>query len=520
MFARRNLCVLLSVLLTLILALPGMAEGQAQVVEIDSMGGPMKVSVTVDGETITAVEVLEQHDTDGIADWAVARIPGEIVAHQSVNVDSVSGATLTSSMLKRAVTQALTEIYGSADAYKESAPYLAEAQTDMTADIVVVGGGIAGLSAAGYAASKGQNVVLLEKSGVLGGAATVSGAGMTSGITEPVLSKFEWMRDLYVGMGVDLQPTSFPGYEQIKGAIVPSTENRYGGARLIDGLIDICRNNNVTILMDTPATGLVTENGVVTGVTAQPRGQEPFTVTAGSVILATGGFGHNADMIAEYMPQFKGVWMANPVGSVGDAISWVRELGAKLVDLDSNANFHSVNPATGYRAVTGQLWLDAEGNNFSEVNDYSTSTRDAWLQMGNEKYYILSTAEYLESAKSESDLAHDIMSGSVVKYDSMEAVMEACGMPNLPETLAAHELADASSYYVSPARAALYSTYGGIGVDDVGHVLTEADEPIPHLYAVGEVIGSKDYQVNGFYVGQLGQAMTMAALAVDDITNG
>lgn len=112
------------------------------------------------------------------------------------------------------------------------------------------------------------------------------------------------------------------------------------------------------------------------------------------------------------------------------------------------------------------------------------------------------------------------MSGSVVKYDSMEAVMEACGMPKLPETLAAHELADASGYYVSPARAALYSTYGGIGVDDVGHALTEADEPIPHLYAVGEVIGSKDYQVNGFYVGQLGQAMTMAALAVDDITNG
>lgn len=217
------------------------------------------------------------------------------------------------------------------------------------------------MAAAGYAASKGQNVVLLEKSGVLGGAATVSGAGMTSGITEPVLSKFEWMRDLYVGMGVDLQPTSFPGYEQIKGAIVPSTENRYGGARLIDGLIDICRNNNVTILMDTPATGLVTEDGVVTGVTAQPRGQEPFTVTAGSVILATGGFGHNADMIAEYMPQFAGVWMTNPVGSVGDAIGWVRELGAKLVDLDSNANFHSVNPATGYRAVTGQLWLDAGG---------------------------------------------------------------------------------------------------------------------------------------------------------------
>ena len=117
MLKRRHLCVLLSVLLTLILALPGMAEGEAHVVEIDSMGGPMKVSVTVDGETITAVEVLEQHDTDGIADWAVARIPGEIVAHQSVNVDSVSGATLTSSMLKRAVTQALTEIYGSADAY-------------------------------------------------------------------------------------------------------------------------------------------------------------------------------------------------------------------------------------------------------------------------------------------------------------------------------------------------------------------------------------------------------------------
>ena len=132
---------------------------------------------------------------------------------------------------------------------------------------------------------------------------------------------------------------------------------------------------------------------------------------------------------------------------------------------------------------------------------------------------ILSTAEYLESAKSESDLSYDLMSGCVVKYDSMEAGMEACGMPNLPETLAAHDPANASGYYFSPARAALYSTYGSISVDDVCHVLTEADEPIPHLYAMGEVIGSKDYQVNSFYIGQLGQALTMAALAVDEITN-
>ena len=76
---------------------------------VDSVGGPMTVSVTVSEDRIEEVNVIENHDTDGLCDAALERIPEQIVANQTINVDTVSGATLTSVFMRNAVKEALSQ---------------------------------------------------------------------------------------------------------------------------------------------------------------------------------------------------------------------------------------------------------------------------------------------------------------------------------------------------------------------------------------------------------------------------
>ena len=169
--------IILTLVLCLAMMVPALAEGftpGTYEATVDSVGGPLTVAVTVSEDRIEEVAIVENHDTDGVCDVPMARIPQEIIDNQSINVDSVSGATLTSIFLKNAVKDALAQATDDLAPYQEKVAWSAPAQSDMDVDVVVVGGGISGMAAAVNAAANGKKVVVLEKLAIIGGDALIS----------------------------------------------------------------------------------------------------------------------------------------------------------------------------------------------------------------------------------------------------------------------------------------------------------------------------------------------------------
>ena len=96
----------------------GMSAGSYDVT-VDSVGGPLTVSVTVSEASIENIEIKEIHDTNGVGDFAAQLLSEEITEYQSVNVDGVTGATLTSIFMKNAVKEALKQAGAEEDAFSE-----------------------------------------------------------------------------------------------------------------------------------------------------------------------------------------------------------------------------------------------------------------------------------------------------------------------------------------------------------------------------------------------------------------
>ena len=138
----------------------------------DGNNGPVTVEVTVSDTAITSVVVTEQAETESIATPALERIPQAIVDNQSLSIDAVTGATNTSNAILTAVAAAITEAGGDVEALKQVPVQGEEGETagDMTADVVVIGAGGAGLCAAIEAKDQGAGtVILLEKMASIGG---------------------------------------------------------------------------------------------------------------------------------------------------------------------------------------------------------------------------------------------------------------------------------------------------------------------------------------------------------------
>ncbi|MDO5408162.1 MAG: FAD-dependent oxidoreductase [Eubacteriales bacterium] len=153
------------------------------------MNDKVEVSVEVSGDAILSVEVTKDSETPGIGSplknaagevlneggkAPTVLIPEQIVEHQTLNVDAVTGATITSAAVKNAVKDCLTQAGANPDDWQDEVAV--EAQQNQSADVVVVGGGGAGLAAAVAASDGGASVVVVEKNGSVGGDTLVCGA--------------------------------------------------------------------------------------------------------------------------------------------------------------------------------------------------------------------------------------------------------------------------------------------------------------------------------------------------------
>ena len=352
------------------------------------VGGDVEVSVEFSNDAITNIEIGEHDETSGIFETPMEVIPAQIIEHQSLAVDSVSGATFTSSAIKSAVAQAVTEAGGDVDALKaKEIPYEA-VDEEFEYDVVVAGGGLSGIISAYEAARNGANVALIEKNGLLGGTSITASGNMLVARTEEdkETMKQGWLDrsysqelnpidmemldtlidvspqvlELYDEAGVDYREevdekngsTTVkvnPNEASIKNAeniTIPSKEaNAKGGPALIFTLRDKLEELGVDIYLNTPASDLIIEDGAVKGIVSETKHDGVKTFHADAVVLATGDYAHNEEMDKEYNKRGAGEYSASAVGNTGDGHQLALEAGAVMNPFqDSMSGVFNANP--------------------------------------------------------------------------------------------------------------------------------------------------------------------------------
>ena len=516
MIVIRRLSLILSLVMLICAALPTMAEEAAPSMTpgsysatVDSVGGPMTVTVTVSGDRIENVAIDEIHDTEGIRDAVLERYPTAIVENQSINIDAVSGATLTSTFMKMAIRQALSQATDNLDAFQTKVSFEAPAQTDMEADVVVVGGGIAGLMTAFSASMKGYSVILLEELAYIGGNSLVSGQIDCS-------DGEEWTEILnYLNEnGAQLQFVDFFGGAVQR--IVPTYEVAETEVmnEICGQLRSLAEAKGLKVLTETPAVDLIIEDGAVKGVVAKPLNQPEFNVTARATVLACGGFQGNADMIAEYLPFASGAMRLGPSKGAGSAYTWLKDMDIATRDLAwPLAMFYSISP-NGYHAVCITMnYIDENGDLITEDHDYNSGSMETFKAIGNHTFYGVWSKTEADAVPGLLSMEGHVAAGAIKEFPSMSAILETYDLPHLVDTLTGLGYKEDETYYVAIGRPGIYGTMGGVAVDENYRVVTNAGAAIPGLFATGEVIGRN-------YGGGLNGATTSgyeAGIGVDNV---
>lgn len=385
----------------------GTYEGKSE-----GKGGDIVVKVTVKAGDIDSVEVVKHNETELISDNAITKIVKAVSENKSVNVDVVSGATMTSEGILSAVKDALVKAGGSEELFakdKKISLVQQEAEVDVEQiyDVVVIGAGGAGLSAAVEAQAAGAKVVVLEKMPAIGGNTLVSGGGLNvpgsdqqkangvedsvelfiqdtlkggdnlnkeelvKVIAENALPTAKWLID---DIGVEFMPDRL---QQFGGHSVPRALIAKGnhGTELIKKLKARADEIGVVFKMQTKAEEfIVDDNNRVTGVkTVNAAGQSITFYANKGIVLATGGFGANLEMRKKYNPELDERYKTTDVpGTTGDGIVMAEKIGAGLMHMEYIQTYPLCNPKTGiisYVANTrfdGAILVNQEGNRFVE----------------------------------------------------------------------------------------------------------------------------------------------------------
>ncbi len=370
-------------------------------------GGELTVEVTFSEDRIEDIKVLSHNETGMLSNAAFERIPADIVEQQSLNIDTVSGATLTSFALLNATADAVEQAGGDAKALRSVEKVVPEQAEDETTDcdIVVVGSGLAGMSAAYEAAAAGEKVVLLEKLESVGGASARSGGvvcyateeddeleyfsaetfekalmdGGHGSLNEAVVHKMAamsgenvaWMRDT-IGYECPYEMeepfASDPSImTRICNPISPDDYVYGGGGIMMQTFYDaVMASGDVTLMTETRAEELIMDGEKVAGVIASRPDGSKVTVNAKAIILATGGWdfaGYYRDTFAPGIP----VDLRDHnscLAAEGDGLAMVEKIGVD-VTCDSQANLSFI---FFYKAPTPENYIvvDAQGQRVTD----------------------------------------------------------------------------------------------------------------------------------------------------------
>ncbi|MBQ7786254.1 MAG: FAD-binding protein [Clostridia bacterium] len=328
--------------------------------EANGIGGAVKVAVTVSENAIEKVEVLAHSETPGISDPAIERIPAAIVEKQTLAVDTIASATVTSNAILTAAEAALTAAGADIAALKTPvAEEAAPGQTiEMTTDVVVLGAGGAGVAAAVEAYDNGAKVVLLEKLAAIGGT-TATSQGMLGAYESKKTKEMDvhhTFEEMYTNLmnnaSYRLDPQLTTVTIEKSGETMDWLGDRlgmniydvivgYGPLKmmhLIEGAGPAMKTameaslagTGIELMLETKATEiLINEDGSVKGVKAT-KGADTVIIYADSVVVATGGYAYNPELTERLDPEKAGTWGIGFPGSTGDGIIMASNVGAAL----------------------------------------------------------------------------------------------------------------------------------------------------------------------------------------------
>ena len=581
---------------TMALSLVGCSAGKTYTGEAygHDKENPVKVTLTIKDKTITKVEVDASHETNGIGSKAAETMPGAIVAANSLDVDGVSGATQTSKAIIEAATAALKQAgLEPSDLTSKKTTATKAKDIEETVDVVVVGAGGAGMTAAITATDAGKKVIVVESQPIAGGNSVRSTGGMNAAKTpyqdknefkeaagvEKTLAtaaekfadnatitalaatvKSQWdayqanpqgyfdsvelmeLDTLIGGKGKNnpelvktLAENSAAAIEWLAsiGAEVKNV-GAFGGASVkrihrpvnADGkvtavgayIVPILEKNlqdrNVQFLFDTTANEIIMKDGKAVGIKGTGKDGHKVTINAKSVVIATGGFGANAEMVEKYKPELKGFATTNAEGAQGQGIDMATAVGAATVDMDQiqihptvhieeDGNAHLITE--GLRG-DGAILVNAEGKRFYD----EVSTRDkvsaAIIEQTNKSAWLVVDQAMVDKS---AVIAGYIKSGYTVTGATYEELAKAMGVDEATFTStmntwnqAVEAKSDAefgrtsfanplttAPYYAIKITPAVHHTMGGIVINPKAEVLNEKGEAISGLYAAGEVTG-------------------------------
>ena len=518
--------------------------------------GDITVAVTFDAGKIQDIKIVKNAENPILAKKVFTDLKDQVVALSSTDVDLVSGATFSAKGFIDAVNDAakkagVTLAKADKKALKKAARELPKTSNY---DVVVIGAGGAGFSAAITARNAGANVVLLEKMPAVGGNSLISGAEMNVAknwvqpklginddspelhaqdtfkggdgkgdmkvinvMTHEALDAAKWCRD-YLGVRFEDDNLFFFGGHSRKRALIPVGHT---GTEFIAKFQAKADELGIPVITNMKAEELIkNKDGRVVGVKATMDGSEYTFNAKGGVVLATGGFGANPEMVKKYNPKIDERFKTTDApGTTGEALYMAERAGAQLVNMGYIQTYPICDPISGAIELIadarfdGAIMLNQEGKRFVEELQrrdvlseaiLNQTGRYCWV-LWNDKIGSISNTVKAHANEYEAFTKQGIMTTcddlkciadfTKIPFDQLQKtvkrVSDMAGKGNDKDFNHRSGLVDMQQgkYYVIKAVPSTHHTMGGVRINEKAEALTAEGKVIPGLWAAGEVTG-------------------------------
>ena len=518
--------------------------------------GDITVAVTFDAGKIQDIKIVKNAENPILAKKVFTDLKDQVVALSSTDVDLVSGATFSAKGFIDAVNDAakkagVTLAKADKKALKKAARELPKISNY---DVVVIGAGGAGFSAAITARNAGANVVLLEKMPAVGGNSLISGAEMNVAknwvqpklginddspelhaqdtfkggdgkgdmkvinvMTHQALDAAKWCRD-YLGVRFEDDNLFFFGGHSRKRALIPVGHT---GTEFIAKFQAKADELGIPVITNMKAEELIKDkDGRVVGVKATMDGSEYTFNAKGGVVLATGGFGANPEMVKKYNPKIDERFKTTDApGSTGEALYMAERAGAELVNMGYIQTYPICDPLSGAIELIadarfdGAIMLNQEGKRFVEELQRRDVLSEAILNQTGQYCWVLwndnigkiSNTVKAHANEYEAFTKQGIMTTcddlkciadfTKIPFDQLQKtvkrVSDMAGKGNDKDFNHRAGLMDMQQgkYYVIKAVPSTHHTMGGVRINEKAEALTAEGKVIPGLWAAGEVTG-------------------------------